>query len=96
MFACTLQAALLSSGGVLNLDAPLLPHVQEPARAVCTITAAAHAVPGGQLSLQPAYSGNDRISVVPLERWDVQLPAADNPSGAAAGRARAAGAPWLS
>ena len=31
---------------------------------------------------QPGVAGNDRISVVPLERWDVELPAADNPSGA--------------
>ena len=52
---------------------------------MCAITAAAHAVPGGQLAFQPAYSGNDRISAVPLERWDVELPAADNPSGALGG-----------
>lgn len=54
--------------------------LQEPA-ALCVITASAHSVPGGQLGVHPGPCGNDRISTVPLERWDVELPPSDNPAG---------------
>ena len=50
-----------------------------PAAPICVITGTAHTVPGGKLAWQAA-SGNDRITPVPLERWDTELPPADSPS----------------
>ena len=58
------------------------PHLQEVGRPLCAITSSSHSVPGGQLSFQPGTAGNDRIGMVPLERWDVELAPADNPAGA--------------
>ena len=49
-------------------------------RAPCVITAAAHCVPGGQLKY--SVGAPDRISVVPLERWDTELAPTDVPTGA--------------
>jgi acyl carrier protein len=48
-----------------------------PARQVCVVTGAAHAVPGGALDWRPA-GGNDRVELVPLERWDAGPPPADD------------------
>lgn len=62
--------------------APLAAVAEQAARPLCAITASSHTVPGGQLGFQPGAAGNDRISTVPLERWDVGLPPADNPAGA--------------
>lgn len=59
-------------------------------RPLCAITSSSHSVPGSQLSFQPGTAGNDRISMVPLERWDVELAPADNPAG---GQCSAATAP---
>ncbi len=50
--------------------------------AVITITASSHDVPGGQLGFSAA-AGNDRITPVPLERWDIEVPPADAPTGGA-------------
>ena len=55
--------------------------VQEAAHPMCVITASSHIVPGGQLHFQPQTCGNDRIGVVPLQRWDVEEAPFDNPAG---------------
>lgn len=53
------------------------------ARPLCAITGSSHTVPGGQLGYRGGLpGGNDRISVVPLERWDVDLAPGDAPAGA--------------
>ncbi len=60
-----------------TLLAPSLPpSVTAIERPVCVITASACAAPGGSLAPQ-ATKGNDRITLVPLERWDVGPPPAD-------------------
>ena len=41
------------------------------------ITSTAHNVPGGTLT-KLIVQGNDRVGSVPLERWDVDMPAPDN------------------
>jgi acyl transferase domain-containing protein len=45
-------------------------------RPLCVITASACSAPGGNLAPQ-STKGNDRITLVPLERWDVGPPPAD-------------------
>ena len=45
---------------------------------MCVVTSAAHEVPGGSLNLQ-FQNGNDRITLVPLERWDTDISPLDNP-----------------
>lgn len=66
-----------ASGMADNLVASALaPGPPQEQRAVF-VTAAAHEVPGGFLAPKSAH-GNDRITLVPLERWDVDAPATDN------------------
>ena len=45
--------------------------------APCLITGSSHLVPGGNLRWRQA---NDRILVVPLERWDIDIAPSDNPA----------------
>lgn len=71
--APTAAAALVAATELGSLPAP--------ARPLCAITGSAHSVPGGQLAFQPGTTGNDRITPVPLERWDVELAPADAPTG---------------
>jgi hypothetical protein len=73
---CTHHTSLIT-----HLCFPLIPYIQEVGRPLCAITSSSHSVPGGQLSFQPGTAGNDRIGMVPLERWDVELAPADNPAG---------------
>lgn len=61
-------------GGAAALMAP--PSAAPIERPFCVITASACAAPGGSLTPQAA-KGNDRIALVPLERWDVGPPPAD-------------------
>lgn len=49
------------------------------------IVASAHQVPGGTLQPMPSTTSVDRISPVPLERWNNDAPALDNPSELNAG-----------
>lgn len=44
------------------------------------IVASAHQIPGGTLQPMPSTTPVDRISPVPLERWNNDAPALDNPS----------------
>eukprot|EP00889_Picochlorum_renovo_P006747 jgi/Picre1/33777/NNA_001256.t1 len=44
---------------------------------ICSIVSIAGIVPGGNLS-HTSYKGNDRITQVPLERWDIDQPPTDN------------------
>jgi len=60
--------------GAAALVAP--PSAAPIERAFCILTASACAAPGGTLVPQ-ATQGNDRIALVPLERWDVGPPPAD-------------------
>ena len=50
-----------------------------PEHPLCVITSAASSVPGGTLVPRLAR-GNDRITLVPLERWDVDVASVDVPS----------------
>lgn len=90
--AAAAVAAVVPLPAQLVVPAPVAEIVQEPAaaRPLCAITAAAHAVPGGSLTFQPGSAGNDRITPVPLERWDVEASPADSPGGEWLGRAASA------
>ena len=46
---------------------------------LCIVTSEAHEVPGGSLNIQSRH-GNDRISLVPLERWNIDYGPLDIPS----------------
>lgn len=79
-------SSMAASAGAAHSVLPLelqLPravnHFDTKSKAVA-IVASAHHVPGG--SLQPGASTTpvDRISRVPLERWNMEEPALDNPS----------------
>jgi acyl carrier protein len=80
-------SASLLAAAAAAATRPLVPALlpdagQHQAAAVKVITAAAHKVPGGSLHYTPAQ-GNDRIGLVPLERWDTDTPPPDVPSGVA-------------
>lgn len=91
--ACEIADFLIGEGlvpaALAGVAPPLIPAplaaemaaVQEAARPMCVLTASSHNVPGGQLHFQPQSCGNDRIGVVPLERWDVEEAPLDNPAG---------------
>lgn len=69
-------------GSLKQVRKPVLAgRLQEVVRPLCAVTSSSHRVPGGQLSFQPVTAGNDRIGVVPLERWDVEVAPADNQAG---------------
>ncbi len=70
--------AATAIGGVQQAESVVLaPLPALPAeRLLCVITASACSAPGGNLALQ-STKGNDRITLVPLERWDVGPPPTD-------------------
>lgn len=67
------------SGQTLEYNAPepsaLVPSTLTAG--ICSIVSIAGVVPGGDLS-HTSYKGNDRITQVPLERWDIDQPPTDN------------------
>ena len=83
-------AQVLTAEGLLPADVAV-PHSALPlvgadqasanaTRPLHVITSSAHSVPGGELSYH-SMLGNDRIGVVPLERWEVDAAPPDNPTG---------------
>ena len=66
-----IQAEQIPNSGIIS-GAP------EPFGQVCVITSSSHNIPQGSLHIQ-TKAGNDRISFVPLERWDVDECPIDNP-----------------
>lgn len=75
--AATTVVQPMGSTGFDGAAALLAPPAAAPIeRPFCVITASACAAPGGSLATQ-ATKGNDRITLVPLERWDVGPPPAD-------------------
>jgi len=81
-FVAELVDAAKGSNGLaapLNAEALAPAPLLDQERPVVVITASSHTVPGGDLSHRPAH-GNDRITLVPLERWDVDSPPPDNPA----------------
>lgn len=83
-WAPTFAAANMEQTALLPVPPPAaaIGHVVDAAapQPVCAITASAHSVPGGKLVWQEVM-GSDRITCVPLERWDVEAAPTDNPRG---------------
>ena len=79
-------SSVTTSAGPVHCELPLalqlswaVNHVHTEPKAVA-IVASAHHVPGGCLQPGASTSPVDRISRVPLDRWNTDEPALDNPS----------------
>ena len=65
------SSAILEDNSSMFLQ-PLIDHAE-----LCAISTISGVVPGGDLEYTSVH-GNDRITQVPLERWDVDIPPSDN------------------